>query len=648
MNPPQTTRPVEGALPSRKPLFAALTLAALVIISFWPVSNASFVHFDDPDYASQNPRVLSGLTFAGVRWAFTTFHAGNWHPLTWISLMADVQLLGPDPAVFHLGNLLWHAANTVLVFFVLRALTGAFWRAVFAAALFAIHPLHVESVAWISERKDVLSTFFLLLTLGAYAKFAGSPVQIPARRGAYGVALVFFALGLMAKPMLVTVPLLLLLLDWWPLNRWSRQAAGGLILEKIPFLMLSALSSAVTVLAQQAGGAVKSLEQFPLSERLGNAAVSFARYLWKTVWPAELAIFYPHPGAWPSWQVWMSVALVGGISMVAWVWRRRWGWLFTGWFWFLGTLVPVLGVVQVGIQSIADRYTYVPLIGIFVAVVWGGAEWMGARPVLRRPLVAAAVLVLIVCAALTWRQSARWLNDETLFSHAIAVTRDNVLAHNNLADYLLRQGRAAEAIPHFQEVTRLQPDYYYAHNNLGSALTQSGRLEEALASIRRAQHLNPHYPLTYLNLGDTLSYLGRFTEAHEAYKQALKLDPKMAAAYNNWAALFFREKRFQEAADRYQMAIQLNPGLSPARVGFARALASAGALQPAATAYLEALKLAPQDPRLRIDYARVLLQTGQTNEAVKELRMALDLDPGHVPAQALLQSLVTPGQPPSR
>lgn len=651
MNAPPS-EPLIGASrpsPSRKPLIVALALAALVVVSFWPASNAGFIRFDDPEYVFENPHVLSGLNASSVTWAFTTYHASNWHPLTWLSLMLDVQLIGADPVVFHISALLWHAANTVLLFFLLRKLTGAFWRSAFVAALFAVHPLHVESVAWISERKDLLSTFFFLAAIWAWLNSLGvGPGGVAAQRVAnqtsgskswYIGALVLFSLGLMAKPMIVTLPFVLLLLDHWPLNRWSRKAARSLLLEKAPFLGLSALSCFLTMMAQSRGGAVKSLHDFSFLERLGNAAVSYGRYLWKTIWPVDLAVFYPHPGAWPIGLVIAAVLLIAGMSVAAWAVRRTHPWVFTGWFWYVGMLVPVLGVVQVGIQSMADRYSYVPLIGVFILAAWTVGEWARSRVEAQAPLRFLAAVILVACSGLTWRQSALWLNDETLFSHALRVTKDNVLAHNNLADYLLRQGRPTEAIPHLQAVLRLQPDYYYAHNNLGSALTQIGQYEQALASIRRALDLNPQYALSHLNLADTLTLLGRSAEAHQAYARAVEIDPRLAAAYNNWAGLFYREEKFQEAVEKYRLAVQLNPNLVPARAGLARALANTGALQAAASEYAQVIALAPQSPRLRVDAARVLLQLGLTNDALRELGAALSLEPDHQAATALLQSI---------
>lgn len=650
MNAPPSTQASEAATssPSRKPLVVALALAALVVVSFWPVSNASYIRFDDPEYVFENAHVLSGLNSGSLAWAFTTYHAANWHPITWLSLMLDVQLLGADPGVFHLSALIWHAINTVLLFFLLRRLTGAFWRSAFVAALFAVHPLHVESVAWISERKDLLSTFFLLLTIWAYANYVTLRQRASAHTSEatpqnpwywFAGALLLFALGLMAKPMVVTLPFVLLLLDHWPLRRWSVRTASHLVLEKAPFLFLSAISCFVTVVAQSKGEAVKSLHEFPFLERLGNASVSYVRYLWKTVWPLDLAIFYPHPGAWPVGLVVVAILFVVGMSLAAWNLRHRHGWLFTGWFWYVGMLVPVLGVVQVGIQSMADRYSYVPLIGIFILGTWAVGEWGRRRVDAQGPLRFLAVLILIVCTGLTWRQSSLWLNDETLFSHALRVTKDNVLAHNNLADYLLRQGRPAEAIPHFKETLRLQPNYYYAANNLGSALTQIGRYDEALASIRRALELNPRYALSHLNLADTLTLMGKFPEAHQSYARAVELDPRMAAAYNNWGGLFFRENRFQEAVEKYEVAVKLSPNLIPAWGGLARSLTSAGALPRAAAAYAQAITLAPESPRFRVDAARVLLQLGRTNDALQELSAAVTLEPGYRAATELLQSL---------
>lgn len=630
----------------RQPIIVCLLLAVITALAFAPLTNAGFINYDDPEYVAANPHVLAGLTAEGFRWAFTTFHAGNWHPLTWISLMLDVQLLGADPVIFHVMNLLWHIANAVLVFALFRALTGKFWLCAWVAAIFAIHPLHVESVAWISERKDVVSTFCFLLALINYHRFTSAVANPKSGNSAlwYALSLGSFALGLLAKPMLVTLPCVLLLLDWWPLQRWSAKKSRSLLLEKVPFFLVSAACAFATVVAQQRGGAVRTLEQFAIGERLSNAAVSYVRYLGKTFWPTDLAIFYPHPGAWPLPIVLLSVVLLVGISLAAWLLRGRYGWLFTGWFWFAGMLVPVSGVIQVGIQAMADRYMYVPLIGLSLAVGWSAWHLGISRPGIQRLLSVLGWGSVAICFVLTSQQAGFWRNDEALFRHTIQVTKDNALAHNNLADYLLANNRPGEAMPHYREVLRLDPKYYHALNNLGTALAQTGDSEQALASIRRAIEINTNYLPAYLNLADTLARMGRNKEAAAAYQAVLARDTGSAAAHNNWAGLLAREGRLQEAVQHYRSAVQVNPQLVPAWVGLARTLIGSGDLRQAAEAFATAVSLLPNDPQLRVESAQNWLHLGQTNNALQELNTALSLQPDFAAARSLLNTLPQPAQ----
>jgi len=447
----------------------ALALAALVLAIYAPVRHFDFVQLDDPAYITENPHVLRGLTLDGVRWAFTTGHAANWHPLTWLSHMLDAELFGVAPGPHHLTSVLLHALNTLLLFGALLRMTGAVWRSAVVAALFGVHPLRVESVAWVAERKDVLSALFWLLTLRAYAGFAAPAEPAAPRRGRrYALALALFALGLMAKPMLVTLPFTLLLLDWWPLGRLGRTGAWPLVREKIPFVALAAASSAVTLIVQERGGAVSAVSSEPFALRLENAVVSLVAYLRDMLWPAGLTVIYPFPESVPAWQAAGACLVLGGISLAAWRLARSHPYVPVGWLWYLGTLLPVAGLVRVGLQARADRYTYVPLIGIFIAVVWGGAELAaraGARFPRRPALPAAAPALLAAASILALAAAARhqvgyWKDNVTLWTRATVLTLrvDEFEAHMSLGAALAAQGRSGEALRHFAEAVRLRPD----------------------------------------------------------------------------------------------------------------------------------------------------------------------------------------------
>ena len=482
----------KGKLKFSGPLGICLLLVAVTLAVYWPVMRYDFINYDDPDYFTANTHVQTGLTLPNMVWAFSTRRTTNWHPLTWLSLMLDAELFGKGPVGPHFTNLLLHAANTVLLFLLLRRLTAANWRSALVAALFALHPLHVESVAWISERKDVLSTFLGLLTLLFYAGYAQGVTVDTCRvtrtesilsrvtchvSRFYWLALLFFVLGLMSKPMLVTLPLVMLLLDWWPLGRMSRVEGRGsrvrsLVLEKIPFFLLSAISCVVTFIAQQKGGSVISLVKISFAGRIENTFVSYARYLGKTFWPSHLAVLYPHPIHWGAGLIVFSLVLVIGFSVAAVWFGRQHPYVPMGWFWFVGTLVPVIGLVQVGIQSMADRYTYLPLIGVFMVVVWGFDE---ARVKWRLPetlVLFLAGMFLLAGAWATRSQLSYWRDSETLFRHTLAVTENNYLAYNNLGTCLSEKGQLAEARDCFQKSLRIKPNNVDALCNMGSVLTR--------------------------------------------------------------------------------------------------------------------------------------------------------------------------------
>jgi len=510
---------LEGFAASRKALTAFLLVVAVLLL-FARTGRFSFVVYDDDQYLTGNPRVQSGLSAEGVAWAFTTTHAANWHPLTWLSHMLDVELFGMDPGAHHRVNVAFHAANTLLLFLVLLRMTAAPGRSAFVAALFAVHPLHVESVAWVAERKDLLCAFFWFLALGAYARYAARPVL---KR--YLPVLLLFALALLSKPMAVTLPFVFLLLDFWPLGRASSPAGIlRLLPEKIPLFVLTAASCAVTLVAQQQGGALAPLRALAPGVRLAHALVAYAAYLGKTLWPASLAVFYPHPGiAPPAWKVAGAILLLAALSALA-VWRRdRSPWILTGWLWFLGTLVPVIGLVQVGEQAIADRYTYLPLVGIFLALAWELPEIARRCNLPGRALQAGAVLVLLPLAVASWVQTGYWKNGETLFEHTLRASPENWLAEVTLGAFREEEGKIDEAIAHYRNGLRLKPDFPFGHNNLGAILMRRGQVEEAIPHFREAVRILPDYLEAQYNLANALSRTGRHDEARIHFREVLRI-----------------------------------------------------------------------------------------------------------------------------
>ena len=532
-------------------------LVVLTLAGFGGVADNQFVAYDDGVYVAANPHVRDGLTAGSIAWAFVATENSNWHPVTWISHMLDVQLFGLDAGKHHRTSLLLHAANVVLLFLLLVRMTGALWRPALAAGLFAVHPLHVESVAWVAERKDVLSTTFWLLTIGAWLRWLDSR-SVPR----YVIVVVIFALGLMTKPMLVTLPFTLLLFDFWPLGR---AGLPDLLKEKAPLFAIAAASCAATVGAQRAGGALQTLERFPLSERLANALVSYAAYLGKVVWPSSLAVFYPYPHLGRGFPIVLASALgLVAVTVVALRAARSAPYAAFGWLWYLGTLVPVIGLVQVGEQAMADRYTYVPLIGIFVAIAWGAGALADRWPVARPIVATAAACSIAACLAVTTNQVRTWKSSESLFTHALAVTQENWMAHNNLGGVLSDQGRLDGAVGHFGEVVRIRPEFAEGHYNLALALDRSDRPQEAIAQYQEAIRLNPSYAPAHYNFANVLLHAGRLPEAIEHYEASLRLHPVDAAAHNNLAIALNRSGRRDEAIAHYREALRIDPGFTAA------------------------------------------------------------------------------------
>ena len=515
---------------------------------FYRLPSYDFVSFDDDLYVTANPRVQSGLTREGIVWAFSATDIDYWHPLTWISHMLDVQLWGLDAGRHHLTNLLFHIANTLLLFLVLNQITGTLWRSAFVAALFALHPINVESVAWVAERKNVLSTFFWMLTLTAYGFYTRKPGWL--RYLAMGAT---FGLGLLAKPMLVTLPFVLLLLDYWPLGRFSLQKIKGdwvdrvprLILEKVPLLILSGLSVYVSSVSVQAMGSVKSLESVPMTLRFSNALVSYVKYLGKMFWPFNLAVLYPYPEKIPGGQLLLALVILVSVS-VAVIWALKGhAYLAVGWFWYLGTLVPVIGLVQAGHwPAMADRWAYVPLIGLFIAIVWGIAEFASVWPHIRRSIPIAATLVMGTLSALTWLQVGYWKSSVELFQHTLEVTTDNPVAHYNIGIILTDQGKLDAALNHYAAAIRSNPRLKKAYYNQAIILAQKGYNSAAIRNFTKALRIDPDYAEAHNNLGVVLIQQGNIDEAISHFTEAVRLRSNYITAQKNLQKALNDAKRF--------------------------------------------------------------------------------------------------------
>jgi Flp pilus assembly protein TadD len=604
--------------------------------------------------------VRQGLTWDSARWAFTSFHIANWHPLSWLSHMLDVELFGPEPGPAHLTNVVLHASNAVLLFLALRFMTGAIWPCALVATLFAVHPLRVESVAWVSERKDVLSGLFWMLTMLAYAWYARRPAL-----SRYLVVFAALALGLMSKPSLVTLPCVLLLLDLWPLRRWrlpgSRSQGyvadagsdpGGadatpvhwLLLEKLPLLGLSAASSVITVLAQQSGLAIGTLESVPMGARLANAAVAYVAYLWKTLWPANLAIIYPHPALVSADA--SSALLVPSIAaglllacvtfLVIWSARRR-TYLAVGWLWYLGALVPMVGLVQVGSQAMADRYSYLPLLGIYIGIAWGLRDLLVRWPVRRTFLVGVSAVLVVAYGTATWAQVGTWRNSLSVYQHAVRVTENNYSAHSSLGLVLRSEGELAEAEAHFQRAIRIKPDCDFAHTNLGVVFELQNKLARAAASHEEALRIRPDYAKAHNNLGIVRSKQGRPAEAIARFERAVEIRPDYALAHTNLGAALEKQGRSAEAINHYRWALRIQPDYAKAHNNLAVALIRRGDLVQAIAHLERAVLIQPDYANAHNNLGVALRNQGRLREALDHFERAVRIDPSYAKARRNLQ-----------
>jgi tetratricopeptide (TPR) repeat protein len=624
----------------------ALLMASFALYA--QVRHFDFVNLDDSDYTSGALHVRRGITTEGLNWAFTSGDAANWFPVTWISHMLDCQLFGLNSGWHHLINVLIHGLAALLLFVFLRRATGARWPSALVAFLFALHPLHVESVAWVAERKDVLSAFFWFLTLWAYVWYTERPGP---RR--YALLLVAFCLGLMAKPMVVTLPFVLLLLDVWPLRRLpfstSAEADGkprtAIFWEKAPLFALSLAVSVVTCLVQQRGGAVKALGAFPFSLRLENALVSYSVYIIQMFWPLRLAVFYPYPQHIPAWRASLAGLVLAGASAMVVRLHRSHPYLATGWFWYIGTLIPVIGLVQVGSQAHADRYTYIPMTGLSIMMAWGLAE-VARRPRATPHAAAAGALACLACAGLAWFQVRYWRNSETLFRHALDVTTENAVAHTNLGIYLMNvPGGSQDAVGQLEAALRIDPDSAPAHTELGRALARMpGRLPESFPQFEAALRLAPDWPVVHNELGNALLKVGRLPEAIVQFAIASRLDPDFADAHYNLAvALSQVPGRMADAVPEYHEALRIQPDFAEAQLNLGNVLAGLpGRLPEAIRSYQAALRIRPDYAEAHYNLGSVLSGLpGRVPDAIAEYETALRIRPDYAEAHNNLGNLLS-------
>ena len=655
------------ALPDepRHRLLIAFALAAITLCLYWPVHTHEFIELDDPGYVAENPQVRAGLSLHGLIWAFTQSHSANWHPVTWLSHMVDCQVFGDRPGPQHVVNVLIHIANTVILFLLLQRSTGAQWRSALVAALFAWHPLHVESVAWIAERKDVLSGFFFLLTIRAYIEYATSrPVDYDRARRWYLGAIFLFALGLMSKPMLVTTPLVLFLVDYWPLRRVSdprNLLTRPLVLEKLPFLVLSLLGCVLTVWAQSKGHAIVSVQKLSLFHRATDGLAGYFLYLFKTIWPVNLSIFYPLPAAPPVVAGLAGMLVLLALAVIAVKTARTRPYLLVGGCWFAGMLVPVIGLVQVGRQWIADRYTYLPAIGLFVMVAWLAGDL--ANTTRRRGIVAAVLLSLATCVVLSARQISFWKNDHTLFSHAVEVNPSDFIAWDNvgktfefagdlaeatrcyrqalsiapadsdarlnLAIALEKAGDHGGAVENFKRVIAADPDYMRAHNDYATTLIEQGHLDEAEAELNKAAQLAPDSLAPQLNRGVLLQKQNRMDDAFALYRSILKNDPTYDPAWVGLGGVYTVMDQTDEAITCYRAALRLNPDSVPAGIGLGESALDKHDFNEAEKVFSSVLRHAPENAIALDGLGFALAGQNRYGPAREQFLKAIRRDPGN-------------------
>jgi len=615
-----------------------LFLVVATLAVYWQVLDNDFVHYDDDAYVTENLRVQKGVTFDNLTWAATSSLASNWHPLTWISHMIDCQFYGLNPKGHHLTSLLFHVANTLLLLLIFVRMTGALWQSSLVAALFALHPLHVESVAWVAERKDVLSTFFMMLTLWVYTIYVKKG---GVRR--YLLVVLFFVLGLMSKPMLVTLPFVLLMLDFWPLGRLglirdTRNEVTGqqaderpnifrLVWEKVPFFALAVGSSIVTFIVQERGGAVKLLEMYSIQTRIINAFVAYIEYIVNMVWPVKLVVLYPHPGnSLPIWKGVVTGLVMVLITVLVIRKARKIQYLAVGWFWYIVTLIPVIGIVQVGSQAMADRYTYITLIGLFVIISWGANDLLSKW--LRRKiwLGTLAAIILPVLIVLTWKQVQYWEDSITLYKHTLKHTSNNFIIYNNLGKVYNDSGKYKEAIEAYKQSTRIAPDYAMAHSNLGVSYNDLGKYKEAIEACRKAIWINPDYAKAYFNLSVAYGESGKYKEAIEACRKAIEIDPDYAMAHSNLGVAYGVLGMYKEAIEKFKQAIEIDPDDVMAHSNLGYAYLSSSMHKEAIEAYKQAIGIEPDSAKAHFGLGYACVLSNDRDLALEQYEMLKSLD----------------------
>jgi tetratricopeptide (TPR) repeat protein len=624
----------------RRDVLVCFFLVIVTLVLYGQVRNHSFINFDDHFYVSENPHVLGGLTFEGFCWAFKFPDHAYWHPLTWLSHMMDCELYGLNPGRHHLTSVFFHIANTLLLFLLFRLMTGAVWRSAFIASVFAFHPINVDSVAWVAERKNVLSTFFWMLAMLVYWYYTKSPGIYR-----YFLLVLVFSLGLLAKPMLVTFPFLLLLLDFWPLERLRIGKLGGerslafrLVMEKVPLLVLSLFIICIISLWFQERTKIITTETVPMLLRIENALVSYVSYIGKMIWPQNLAFFYPYPSEVPMWQVTAAGLLLLSITVLVIRALKTAPYLGVGWMWYLGTLFPVIGLIQGGLwPAMADRWAYVPLIGLFVFIAWSVPELLARWRYRGVVLAVSAGIVLSIFVAATWVQVRYWKNSITLCEHTIAVTSDNSVARYNLGVALAEQGRTAEAIYHYKEVLRISPYYVDAYNNLGNALKKEGQLPEAIDHYSEALRIDPNYEKAHNNLGNTLAKLGDTDAAIYHYSAALRINPDYVDAHNNFGNALAKQGKTSEAIDHYKEALRIDPNSFVTYINWGNTLIAQGRLDEAIDRYVKALEINPDFAEAHNYIGVALVRIGMIDEAIGRFREALRIRPEYPSARDNLE-----------
>ncbi len=634
------------------------------IVAFGRIAANDFINFDDNIYIAESNHIKSGFNAESIKWAFTSSIASNWHPLTWISHILDWQSFGANASGHHLVSLMFHIGSAILLFLFLSKTTGALWPSAFVAALFALHPLRVESVAWAAERKDVLSMFFGMAVIYTYALYVEKHKLYK-----YCLCLLLFALSLLSKPMLVTLPFVLMLLDYWPLARWQKalnhqlsparneasaekkkgekrktgsitqkklskpatdraETISSLLLEKAPFIFLSLASCIMTIWAQNTGGAIASLEKLQFTERIQNAIVSYVAYLIKIFWPANLAVFYPYEPSLPLWQVFFAASILLIISAAVIYFIKEAPFLFACWFWYLGTLVPVIGLVQVGAQAMADRYTYFPSIGIAIMLVWG-VVYLLPKDKLQKIIIIPGAVILAALTFLTWQQCGYWKNSITLFTHTLNVTKDNYLAHNSLGVALAAEGKVEAAINHYREAIRINPYHDSAQSNLGAALASYGKMEEAIVQYMAAIKINPRQAEAHSNLGIALAATGRSEEAIKQYQEAIRINQGYDNAYYNLANTYIKQGKMEEAVNNYRKTISINPDHDDAHFNLADILARQGKTEEAIIHFREAVRIKPTSFAALNNLGVNLGRQQRHEEAIVFYRRAIQIEPNN-------------------